>query len=66
MQPFDRTPQGFSGLLSQALQPYQNKWDGLVIDLSGVPLDEALPLLQSIAAGAAPPAPPAPKKADSP
>ena len=47
---FGRGAQGFSALLGQYLQPYQSGWDGLVIDLSVLPLDEALPLLQGLPA----------------
>ena len=37
--------QQFAALLAATLRPYQNGWDGLVIDLSGMPTETALPLL---------------------
>ena len=48
LQPFDKGAQGFVDLLAAYLQPYQGGWDGMVIDLSEMPLDTALPLLQNV------------------
>ena len=56
----------FAQLLKYHLVGFENGWSGLVIDLTALPLDEALPLLQGVAAGTPPPAPPAPKKSDNP
>jgi hypothetical protein len=42
--------QEFTRSLADILDAVQGDWDGIVLDLSAMPVDKALPLLQALAA----------------